>query len=1066
VERDDGSSRIELPVVSGGNDDAVNRRDFLKRAGFAFAGASLATLAGCQRAPVRYAVAPLTPPDDVVRGAAHEYSSTCGGCSAGCGVVIKNRDGRPIKLEGNPDHPLSRGGLCAAGQASVLGLYDQHRLRNPLEGKKPVEWQHLDQEMTRRLEAIRKEKGEVRFLTGPGVGPATLALIRRFLGTFDNARHVVHDPRSCSEILEAHARTHGARLLPHYHLDRAKVIVGFDADFLGSWISPVEFTAAYQAGRRLENPTGRLSYHVQFESLLTLTGAKADERRCVAPGEMIMVMNHLSARLFKKAGRGPKETPTGESPVSADFLDHLADYLWKHRGRSLILCGSQQVELQVLTNSLNEILGNYGATVDIVLPSYQRDDNDREVETLLRQLHDGKIAALFVHQCNPVHDLPGGDGVAQDLKRVQLLVSLAPRLDETAELAHFVCPDHHSLESWGDAEPVNGVVSLIQPAINPLGNTRSVMESVAAWTGDLTLTGASTVGLMGSPLGQGPLLAASALTPGRAWIGQPRPAYELVREHWEKKVFPRNAPTPPLAHASTVGLMGSPLGQGPLLAASALIPKPDFAAFWDRTLLEGFATVTPRPVQVGAFKEDAIRFALEDRRLEEETFSLILYPKVGMPDSSHAYNAWLQELPDPISKVTWDNYACVAPATATNLGLADGDVVRLKAPGEGGEKIAIELPAYIQAGQHERVVGVALGYGSTLSQRFADIGPKWLQAAPTVGPDRMVGKNAAPMLQWVAGSLRVIRDGVRLTKTPGKQPLASTQDYNLLTVPDRFALPGQKRPPIIRDTTLDAYENEPARKPEHQEDLWPDDHKIPETDPHWGMVIDLSACTGCSACVVACQAENNIPVVGKDEVRRHREMHWLRIDRYYTERDGGVDVAHQPMLCQHCGNAPCETVCPVLATVHSEDGLNQQVYNRCVGTRYCANNCPYKVRRFNWFEYAHDDLMQNLVLNPDVIVRSRGVMEKCTFCVHRIQEAKLATEKPGQIPIDGVIQTACQQSCPANAIVFGNLNDATSRAAKLTASRRGYQVFAELNVRPSVSYLSLVRNRPARGGDQ
>jgi molybdopterin-containing oxidoreductase family iron-sulfur binding subunit len=449
-----------------------------------------------------------------------------------------------------------------------------------------------------------------------------------------------------------------------------------------------------------------------------------------------------------------------------------------------------------------------------------------------------------------------------------------------------------------------------------------------------------------------------------------------------------------------------------------------------------------------------------------------------MPDASHAYNPWLHELPDPISKVTWDNYACLSPAAAASLGVGDGDVVRLEAADGAGQSRVLELPAFVQPGLHDRVVAVALGYGSLLSQRFANIGPPWLQARPTVGPDGLVGKNAAPMLTFLNGSLRFARDGVRLTKTDQQQPLASTQGYYQVAVPQHLALPGQESRPIIRETTLSVYRQGPAPgagppatdKPgksppaEAKEDLWPNDH--PEGTTHWGMVIDLNACTGCSACVIACQAENNIPVVGKDEVRRQREMHWLRIDRYYTQRGGNVDVVHQPMLCQHCGDAPCEVVCPVLATVHSSDGLNEQVYNRCVGTRYCANNCPYKVRRFNWFDYAHDDLLQNLVLNPDVAVRSRGVMEKCTFCVQRIQEARIEATRLGQSQRDGDLQTACQQSCPARAIVFGNLNDPRSQVSQLRASRRSYQVLGELNIRPSVSYLTLVRNRPAEGEDE
>jgi molybdopterin-containing oxidoreductase family iron-sulfur binding subunit len=742
-----------------------------------------------------------------------------------------------------------------------------------------------------------------------------------------------------------------------------------------------------------------MSYHVQFESLLSITGTKADRRVCLAPDELAATMSQLAARLAKKT---QIPFPDGEVPassVSAQFLNQLADTLWQHRQRCLILCGSQDVDLQVLGNFLNHVLGNYGTTADIAQPSYQREDNDRELEQLLHELHDGKVAALFIYQSNPVHDLPFAERLAADLPRVPLVVSLGPRLDETARLAHCVCPDHHYLETWSDAEPVNGLVGVVQPAMSPLADTRSILESLAAWS------------------------------------GKPRAAYDVLREHWQKEVFPRQS------------------------------QQVSFQYFWDRTLHDGFASVKPRPVQVGTFNPTAVRLPPGVGRTAPGTFNVILYPKVGMPDAGHAYNPWLQELPDPITKVTWDNYACLSPATAACLDVRDGDVVRLETAGGGHQQVTLELPVFVQPGLHDRVVAVALGFGSVLSQRFANIGPAWLQAGPSVGPDGLVGKNAAVLLNWVEGSLRNTLDGVSLTRTGEHHALASTQSYYQITVPPHLAIPGQEQRPIIRETTLSAYRRElpvvspPAETAGMNDDLWPDDH--PMTGSHWGMVIDLNACTGCSACVLACQVENNIPVVGKDEVRRHREMHWLRIDRYYTERDGGVEVAHQPMLCQHCGNAPCEVVCPVLATVHSADGLNQQVYNRCVGTRYCANNCPYKVRRFNWFDYAHADTLQNLVLNPDVTVRPRGVMEKCTFCVQRIQEARIESGRQGKPTRDGEIQTACQQSCPAKAIVFGDLNDPQSRVARQAANPRGYQVLGELNIKPSVSYLTLVRNRPA-----
>jgi molybdopterin-containing oxidoreductase family iron-sulfur binding subunit len=987
LDRNANRGRLELEQVTGPGSDGPSRRDFLKLAGFAFAGT---VFAGCQRAPVQYAVPYLVAPEGITPGRSYDYASVCGACSAGCGMLVKNRDGRPIKLEGNPEHPLSKGGLCAVGQASLLGLYDQQRLQSPFQEGKETEWAQVDRPIAAQLDTIRKQKGAVRFLTGPGLGPTTQALLRDFLSAFPGARHVVHDPRSCSAILEAHERTHGKRCLPHYHLDKAEVIVSFDADFLGTWISPVEFTAAYQAGRKLDGPAPRLSYLVQFESLLSLTGSKADRRIVVSPSELAAAMGQLATRLAKN--------PESRAEASS-FLDHLADYLWQNRQRSLVLCGSQDVDLQGLCNSLNHVLGNYGTTVDIGRPSNQRDGNDRELAKLLQELHEGKVAALFVYQSNPVHDLPGGEGIAEDLKRVPLLVSLSPHLDETARLARFVCPDHHYLESWGDAEPVNGLVSLIQPAMTPMGKTRSMLESLAAWT------------------------------------GKPRPAYELLRERWEKEILPRSA------------------------------QKVAFADFWDHALHDGFVQIKPTPVKTASFTASAVRAMPAAGKLQEGAFSLVLYSKVGMPDAAHAYNPWLHELPDPISKVTWDNYACLSPAAAGQQGVDDGDMIRLEVADEGKPGALLELPVFVQPGLHDHVVAVALGYGSLLSKRFANIGPAWLQARPTVGPDGMVGKNAAPLLTWADGSLRFQRDGVRLTKTGAQHSLASTQSYYQVAPPKHLVVKGQEPGPIIRDTTLADFRKEPITRDAPgstpDEDLWPNNH--PMEGPRYGMAIDLSACTGCSACVVACQAENNIPVVGKDEVRRQREMHWLRIDRYYTERDGGVDVAHQPMLCQQCGNAPCEVVCPVLATVHSSEGLNEQVYNRCVGTRYCANNCPYKVRHFNWFDYAHDDLLQNLVLNPDVTVRSRGVMEKCTFCVQRIQEARMEAGRLNQGLHDGDIQTACQQSCPAKAIVFGNLNDPRSRVAQLAADRRSYQVLGELNIRPSVNYLTLVRNRPTEG---
>ena len=416
-------------------------------------------------------------------------------------------------------------------------------------------------------------------------------------------------------------------------------------------------------------------------------------------------------------------------------------------------------------------------------------------------------------------------------------------------------------------------------------------------------------------------------------------------------------------------------------------------------------------------------------------FTLVLYPSIAMIEGRQAYNPWLHELPDPITKITWDNYASISPATATSLGVSDGDVVRVE---------NIELPVLVQPGQHDRVIAVALGYGRKASERFAALGPRWLDHRPTVNEKGRVGENASPLLAFHDGLLRYERADVKIARTGRRVDLALTQTHHTLSVD------GVVRP-IVQETTP----GEPAEPPERREELWPEDHAY--KGHRWGMAVDLNACTGCSACVVACQVENNTPVVGKDEVRRRREMHWIRIDRYYSGPPDNVEVAHQPMMCQQCDHAPCETVCPTLATVHSDEGLNQQVYNRCVGTRYCANNCPYKTRRFNWFNYPREDRLANLVLNPDVTVRTRGIMEKCTFCVQRIQEAKIEAKVLGAPVKDGDIRTACEQACPAGAIVFGDLNDPNSHVARLARDARQYRVLEDLNVGPAVHYLKIVR---------
>ena len=974
---------------------AFNRRRFLEAAGFTL---SLATLNGCGRAPEVTALPFVVQPEGMIPGRSQIYASTCAGCPAACGLLVGVRDGRPLKMEGMPEHPLSKGGLCAIGQALPLGLYDSQRLSQPRADGEPATWEEVDATITQRLSDVKQSGGAVRFVTATVTSPTLQATIDAFLEAYEDARHVTFDAVSCSAILEAHEKTHAARVLPHYKLDRANVIVAFGADFLGTWISPVEFTAAWQTRRAPTPEHPGMSYHVQLEGRLSLTGGNADRRYRLSPAEYGSVLGHLATKLSKLAETDPPAGSLAESAIAEHELDDLADRLWHARGESVVLCDSQEVSVQVLVNFINHLLGNYNQTLDIDRPSRQRQGNDAQVLELIAELQAGEVAALFVAGTDLTHNLPDRESLAAGIGQAKLVVSFAEREDDFASLAQFVCPDHHPLESWLDSEPVAGLVSLSQPTLRPLRGTRSILESLARWS------------------------------------GKTASAYDILQANWREKILPR-------------------------------VESQPFQVFWDKAVHDGFVEANATPPTVEAFRSEAV--ALIESEAADDGYALALYSKVALTDSRHAHNPWLQELPDPTTKVTWDNYVCVSPTTAEKLSLSDGDLVLVETQDANH---SIELPALVQPGQHDGVVAIALGYGVRGTDRFANIGPRWLEGRPTVQPGELVGKNAAGLIEARDGELQYTRLDVQLTKTGLRRDLASTQQHHTLEVPANVAPHGAEVRDIIQETTLPAFANDSHAGTPHahhhgETQLWAEDH--PKTGHRWGMVVDLNKCSGCSACLIACQSENNVPVVGKDEVRRQREMHWIRLDRYYSGEDDDLGVSHQPMMCHHCDNAPCETVCPVLATVHGDEGLNEQAYNRCVGTRYCANNCPYKVRRFNWFKYEHEDPLQNLVLNPDVTVRSRGVMEKCSMCVQRIEEGKIAARQRGEPVLDGDIQTACQQSCPAQAIVFGDMNDEDSEVHGALNDPRRYRVLEEFNFRPSVAYLRVVKNREdSEGGGQ
>ena len=964
---------------------ALSRRRFLEAAGFSL---SIAALSGCSREPVSYAMPLDALPEGMRPGRMRYYASAGAGCFSECGLLIGVRDGRPLKIEGMPEHPLSRGGLNAVAQAMPIELYDSQRLKTPLAEGKASDWATVDKAILEKIKTLQKE-GAVRFVTSTITSPTLQTQIDAFLKQFKDAKHITFDAVSSSAILDAHAATHGARVLPHYLLDNAKTIVSFGADFLGTWISPVEFTAAWRVNRTPTEEHPEMSYHAHFEGRMSLTGSKADKRFRLAPDEHAAVLSQLLSKVAKLAGSSSLLKPAKHSPISDEELTKLAERLWKSKGESIVLCDSQDIDAQTIVNFINHLLGNYGETLDIVKPSRQRQGNDREVLELLDELNAGTVAALFVAGTDLSHNLPNEVAFTKAIKNVSLVVSFAERNNATAALSHFVCPDHHLLESWSDSEPIDGLVGLGQPTIAPLGKTRSILESLSKW------------------------------------MGRNESAYGILRDSWKKNILSRAKST-------------------------------SFGKFWDQAVHDGFVEVSPRKTKTTEFKADAV--VLSEASQPSEKLVLSLYSKVGMPDSKHAHNPWLQELPDPITKVVWDNYVCVSPATAKKLSLANGDLVSV----EIDSKTSIELPAFVQPGQHDRVLAIALAYGCKGTERFAKIGPQWFEAKPTVEPGGLVGKNAALYIEASKGTFQYTRAGVTIKKISGRRELATTQEYNSIDMPENIAKYVREKREVVQETTLAAFIKDPhAGAPpvhaESDEQLWPEDHV--KTGHAWGMIIDTNTCTGCSGCVIACQSENNIPVVGWDEVCRQRDMQWMRIDRYYTGEDDDVDVLYQPMMCQHCDNAPCETVCPALATTHSDEGLNEQVYNRCVGTRYCANNCPYKVRRFNWFLYPHDDAMQNLALNPDVTVRSRGVMEKCSMCVQRIEAGKINAKRTGEPLTDGTIQTACQQSCPAQAIIFGDMNDPESAVSKALENPRRYRVLEEFNFRPGVAYQRIIRNR-------
>ncbi len=985
----------ELPLLSSITESVTtaksSRKDFLKMLGFSTTAAVIA--ASCEM-PLRKSIPYIWRPEEIVPGVANYYASTFYQGGDYGAVLVKTREGRPIKIEARDkkNARVTKGSSSARAQASVLSLYDGARFRNPKKGKENITWEVADKEIGEKLKTAAAS-GKVVLFSSSVISPSTKAVIAEF-GTSLGAgkfEHLVYDGISYSGILDANEKSFGKRQIPSYNFSAAKVIVGVGADFLGTWLSPVEFSADYAVNRRVSKEKTDMSRHIQIESVPTITGYKADTRISQKPSEMHASLVDLY------------NIVTGAGSSKNEKINKAGKELLEAKGASLVVCGSNNTDAQLVVNAINNALGNYGTTITWDRPYNTKQGSDKAITSLIEGLNGGSIKGVLFYETNPVYNSPV-KGLAEALKKADVSVSFANRVDETSVACNYILPDNHWLESWNDAEPKVGILNTTQPAISKLFDTRPVQETLLKWA------------------------------------GKEGSYYEFIKKYWEGNIYNKQ---------STYN---------------------GFWAFWDNAVADGEVELPASGTASynGAGVSEAVAaFASAGSSLGD--VQVRFYESIALGDGYWADNPWMQELPDPVSKVAWDNYIIANPRWMNKNGYTvDPDfkakeyaVAKLTVNGQ-----SVELPVVGVPGTPEGVFGVALGYGRDV-----------------VAHDELkTGKNVFQMLSK-SGDNFTLAAKATIEKTGAVQKVAITQTHFNITMKD---LGGVKTRKTVKETTLKEYKKDQHAGNEDRKEILEEmvtlysEHEYP--GHHWTMVIDLNTCTGCGTCVVACNAENNVPVVGKDQVTRSREMHWMRIDRYYTGEADNPDVVFQPMLCQHCDNAPCENVCPVAATNHSSEGLNQMAYNRCIGTRYCANNCPYKVRRFNWYDYQQADAfdkqygtsndmnvasetlglhepLTRMVLNPDVTVRSRGVMEKCSFCVQRLQGGKLEAKKANRLLTDADVVTACQNACPTNAITFGDRNNKESAVLKQFTDERAFGVIEEIHTMPNVLYLTQVRNR-------
>ncbi|MGD9931244.1 MAG: TAT-variant-translocated molybdopterin oxidoreductase [Mangrovibacterium sp.] len=958
--REEARQKSLLYKSKEGVDAGNSRRDFLKTLGFSLAAATL--VASCKR-PVEKAIPYLIKPEEITPGKANYYATSYYDAGDYCSVVAKVRDGRPIKIEGNELSSISQSGTSARVQASILNLYDGARYKGPLKQSQPISWVDADQEIGQALEDLKSQNGRLVLLTQTVISPSTKKIITQFLQSYPNAEWIQYDAVSASGILTANQKSFGLRAIPDYRFDKAKVVVSFGGDFLGTWLSPVEYTKRYTSARKLDEGQRTMLRHYQIESHMSLTGSNADVRFPVKPSEeagMVLALYNAVA--------GAKGAQQFSGPNTTVDVTPLAEELLGNEGKSIVISGSNDENIQLLVNGINHLLGNYGETLLWDSALLTKQGLDEEISQLTADLVAGKVDGLLVWGVNPVYDHPKGQELEAAIRKLKLSVSFSERKDETAAACQYILPEPNYLESWNDLEPKAGIFSLAQPTISPLFDSRDVQQSLLKWA------------------------------------GQEQTYADFLKSTWENEFFPKQN------------------------------EYTDFRLFWNHSLQKG--VFEPGTTIAASFSPENLNVAASSLAAAQSGTEVVLYESIALGNGKYANNPWLQELPDPMAKISWDNYASVPVAFAEENGLQNESVIRIN---------GLELPVFIQPGQAKDTIAVALGYGRTHAGKVGD----------------GVGKNLFSYVTEKNGARQYYFENARVEVVSGATfPLAISQTHH--------SMEGR---PIVRETNLDEYLLKPDAGNELHEEF--EKHhvtlykEIEFKGHHWGMAVDLNSCTGCGNCAISCQAENNVQVIGKEQVRNRRIMHWIRVDRYYSGDPANPDVSHQPVMCQHCDNAPCENVCPVAATPHSDEGLNQMAYNRCVGTKYCINNCPYRVRRFNWFQYVNNDKFDynanndlgRMVLNPDVTVRSRGVVEKCSMCVQRIQEKKQEAKLAGRRLDDGEIKTACQQSCPGNAIVFGDLNNPESKISKLFKDKRNYHLLEELHTLPSVGYLTKVRNK-------